>query len=253
MRYAHFVSELSLFVARNQNQNQMVRTLKYLSPPRVPHKFGEEFGQELIKTRITLPILKYLPVYSTSIDAHVYHMWIDGLWIAACALRLPDGEETITPKGMRARGFACAVIGNPETSRFTYYYQPLGGDFPEAFDAEEMLATCDGPDKLTPEVLEWSARRVINALLYIYSGDPDLREYRPPGKELPRRERDNLVRQFGNEAAFLVSWDWKKPKVYNVDSTVVSGHYRWQPCGPGLSRVKRIWIDSHVRSYGSKE
>lgn len=92
-----------------------------------------------------------------------------------------------------------------------------------------------------------------NLVLYITKADPDLL----PLKSVDfysHRERKELEQKHGvaNECGIpltLVSWNYNKPKTYHVDETTVRGFFRWQRHGPGLSLLKFIWIDEHVRRF----
>lgn len=44
--------------------------------------------------------------------------------------------------------------------------------------------------------------------------------------------------------------DFVLPKNWHYNATVVSGFFRWQRCGEKLSRVKLIYIDPHIRTFG---
>jgi len=95
---------------------------------------------------------------------------------------------------------------------------------------------------------------VFLALLYLDTGTPDLRELRPVdyGCLPTRRERDRLRQKHEDEPQVpvtLVGFDWRKPRVFGVDSTHVSGHFRWQPHGTKRGQVKLIWINEHLRTY----
>lgn len=94
----------------------------------------------------------------------------------------------------------------------------------------------------------------FKCLLYLNSGNPDLREYRAPRIPLTRDKKK--LRRFEKEMAeqstipmTLVGFDFKKPKIYTVGSAHVMGHFRWQPYGERLSKLKLIWIDPHIRHY----
>lgn len=90
-------------------------------------------------------------------------------------------------------------------------------------------------------------------LIYINSGDPDLRELRKPRGPGDRRAQ---VKEFGHyysENVFHVGFEWKKRRVYSVDGTRVRGHWRWQPCGTGRQQVRLKFIEEHERHYGQKE
>lgn len=86
-------------------------------------------------------------------------------------------------------------------------------------------------------------------LLYIYSGDPDLTPvavsaYRPSKPE-------KYIRHLENHCPFEainVGYSFHE-RHRHVDGTVRSGHYRWQPYGPGRTQVKLIWIDEHSVTF----
>lgn len=48
---------------------------------------------------------------------------------------------------------------------------------------------------------------------------------------------------------YSVGFNFKKPKQYRADGCKVSGHFRWQPHGPGFSLLKLIWIDSYSKTF----
>lgn len=93
---------------------------------------------------------------------------------------------------------------------------------------------------------------LVKCLLYIQSGQPDLRAILVEPKQGKKNVRP---KELAHEKAVpavdftLVGYDWKKQRKFQTDSTEVRGHWRWQPYGPGLSKVKFIWIDAHERSY----
>jgi hypothetical protein len=96
---------------------------------------------------------------------------------------------------------------------------------------------------------------ILNALVYLNSGNPDLREYRPVKLEgLSRRERDRIRQSADNPPQVpvtLVGFDWLKPPLYSVDNTQVRGHFRWQPVGVGRAQVRLTWVTPHTRTYNT--
>lgn len=94
---------------------------------------------------------------------------------------------------------------------------------------------------------------IFNALLYIQSGDPDLREYSPPQKPPGFKGRERSWRKLHKDQSMypmtLIGYGYKKPPMRYVDSTMVAGHFRWQPYGEGFSKIKLIWIETHERVY----
>lgn len=93
---------------------------------------------------------------------------------------------------------------------------------------------------------------ILKCLLYIQSGEPDLRHLKSRKHTMNDRKWKQFSTANKNESALdwtLVGYDFKKPKTYSVDQTIVVGHYRWQPYGTGLEKVKLVWIHSHLRTY----
>jgi len=83
---------------------------------------------------------------------------------------------------------------------------------------------------------------------YLKSGNPDLREYKPPLKgNLVRRERDRIVSKFGNEECILVSWGWKKPHLEHKQVWEVEGHFFWAATGERRKKRTLTWRVGHTR------
>lgn len=97
---------------------------------------------------------------------------------------------------------------------------------------------------------------ITNILLYLNSGDPDLRELKKPN--IPRVSKNIKKFQKKNKHKTLldifdVGFDYMKGITYRVSSTMVRGHFRWQPCGIGREEVKLIWIGEHPRNFEAKD
>lgn len=109
---------------------------------------------------------------------------------------------------------------------------------------ERARLNSDTPGGLKIDVLSYT----LKSLLYIHSGDPDLREFRPTRcPQSPKKQRRWFKQNIAKIPMTLVGFDFKKPKVFSKDETRVRFHSRWQPYGPQRSKVKLIWIDEHVR------
>lgn len=189
----------------------------------LPYKFGKDFGSELVKTNINMNIFNLLPEGFES-----KHIQINEFWIACNTYK--GNTPQPTPSGKNALGYIYGVLFNTRTMLYHYHYSPLGLDFPETINFDVLT------DDIKP-----AAQVVLNALLYLHSGNPDLREYQVP--KAARRIRDDYIRRYGKEVCILVGYDWKKPRLEHS----VRGHWRWQPYGEKLSKVKLIWIDAHNR------
>lgn len=96
-------------------------------------------------------------------------------------------------------------------------------------------------------------RTLLNLALYIHSSDPDLLPLKTTSN-LSIRERKALHNKTGatNHCLIpvtLVSWNYKTPKTFHVDSTLVASHFRWQRYGENFSKVKLILIGEHERHF----
>jgi len=103
------------------------------------------------------------------------------------------------------------------------------------------------------DTLKENVQRVMNCIIYINSQEPDLQKTVPDFNLTVKRKRELAEKGMGlNEFALPiinVSWNYKKPTIYNMDSSFVETHPRWQPCGPNRSQVKLIWVKEHERHY----
>ena len=91
---------------------------------------------------------------------------------------------------------------------------------------------------------------VLKSLLYINSGDPDLRGYRPQPKPRSARKYKQWLNQNVSPIAMtFVGFDYKKPVRNSIGSTWVETFPRWQPYGPKLSKIKLIWVRAHERTF----
>lgn len=101
-----------------------------------------------------------------------------------------------------------------------------------------------------------TVRWFINAILYIYSQQPDLVKSKTRDS-MTNSERRAYVKSGGTVSDHLipviyVSWNYKKPIQYSKDSTWVESHPRWQPCGPGRTQVRLVWVTEHERHFKNK-
>lgn len=95
--------------------------------------------------------------------------------------------------------------------------------------------------------------QLLKLMIYIHSGDPDLRYLQKPKGPGDRKAQVKEFGHFYNESVFHVGFEWKKSRIFSVDSTRVRGHWRWQPYGPGRQRVKLTFVEEHERHYNSEK
>lgn len=87
-------------------------------------------------------------------------------------------------------------------------------------------------------------RYLLNCLIYIHSGDPDLREYQKPTPDPGQRARQFRRRTVDKSTVdmTLVGFNYMKNPTYSAEMWGRKGHFRWQPYGPNREKVKLIWI-----------
>ena len=94
---------------------------------------------------------------------------------------------------------------------------------------------------------------VINSVAYINSNDPSIDSLRPL-KLYNKKQISTLSKDHRENLCTLpvkyINFNFHG-KIYSIDSTVVSGHFRWQPCGTNKNETKLIWIEEHNRKYNS--
>jgi hypothetical protein len=93
-------------------------------------------------------------------------------------------------------------------------------------------------------------RIVINLILYLSTGEPDIRDFRNKSK-VPGEKKKSPIRTSDILSCLpikLVGYNWKKNiiKTFSVQSWTRDGHFRWQRYGEKLGLVKLIWIDDQV-------
>ena len=224
------------------------------------YKIGREFGEQLSKVRLNLSS-KYIPETEKMIciefpenlrfhlgnqqyahHAYVYVSNNDGDKFTN------ERKETFT-KLLNITSYLYDEKGNPVDNYLNNY---LGISFKSDDEpVEEALERAIKSSTYSFVNREY-VNFVVNALIYIFSGDPDLREQRAP--RIPSHPKDARIflRNHENTSLVdmtLVGFDWAKPRHYNVDSTIRRGHPRWQPYGPKRERVKLIWIEPTTITY----
>jgi hypothetical protein len=121
---------------------------------------------------------------------------------------------------------------------------------------KEAWGKCATPSGLEQEDMKgvWDTNFIASCLLYIQSGDPDIRhmkgensqKYKINSKDsfFEKRKKQEGVKDAIFNDYELVGWNYKKK--YNV-----AGHWRYQACGPKWSQHKLIFIESFEK--GTKE
>jgi hypothetical protein len=90
----------------------------------------------------------------------------------------------------------------------------------------------------------------LKCLLYIHSGDPDLREFRPEpkpsnAKKIKRWRREQLCQV----PVTLVGFSYLKERERHVESTWVEPHWRTYHYGTGKTQQKVLFVHQHLRRF----
>jgi len=223
------------------------------------YKVCQDFGHALISAPITVPakhirfdnqiifvdLPKNLPFLSPYYDASFY---------ASCEVIPRQHEELSTFKKYL----------------LTIHLSPRNQSGFENLMGDTLSVQLDDMDNLAAsmhEIVTHNAKKfpkaaarinldlisyIAKVLLYINSGDPDLRELQP------QRERRGLraFKRANHNACklpiTLVGFNYKKPTLYSKSETLVSTHTRWQPCGKNREQIKLVWVREHVRQYAAR-
>jgi len=152
------------------------------------------------------------------------------------------------------------MVNYREKKRNTLYH---GGLIQTIHDDENIGARMDRLEVIRPVTMTKGAEKIckdeavqsINKhlpflakiILYIDSGNPDLRFLKKPNQSKYKQRKKNDDTTISD--CYLVGYNWKKDILYNQDSTEVKAHLRWQPCGKGRSQVKLVIVRAHTRTY----
>lgn len=80
-------------------------------------------------------------------------------------------------------------------------------------------------------------KAVINLLLYISSGEPDIREFKNKPLKLPGQRRQKVLKSetLSHLDLKIIGFSWKKERIFHVDGTIREEHFYWQAYGHNWS------------------
>jgi hypothetical protein len=230
------------------------------------YKMAREFSEELKKVSLDIQS-KYLPVthqlICIELPDHMRFFAGEQKYVHSIYVGLSDEPDMINrseDKDVKKVMFCILPLYteagelDPEIQTTTLTFYSDEETFNESLKRTMTLET-NTIKYWNKELMQF----ILNSVLYINSGDPDLREYRAPRP--PQTQKIKKLRlwhkQHENQSLvdmIHVGFDFKKPKIYQVGATTVIGHFRWQPWGPRTEpRVKLIWIDQHERKFNKGE
>ncbi len=153
-------------------------------------------------------------------------------------------------RGLFIAGFGCGdavefstrITISPEYSYVEQLTNPKKGEVNDAHLTKDYATFCREINKV-----------LLNIIVYINSGEPDLQvdedKVPPPGKNSKYIKRVECYEL----PHIRVGFNFMKPKRYFVDGCEVSGHFRWQPYGPGRTKVKLIFIEPFKKQFNKQE
>lgn len=210
------------------------------------YKIGEAFFKE-VTARCPIPpkeildnlecgtyFIEHPPVLTKFVDSEEQKKISSRVYGNLVRVLVLDGNKVLTTQSL-------------SVTKNTYcMYDSYTGKIDDLFSC--TIASCELDSIYAQdEKIQWFKdnyyRVLVNLLLYIQTGSPDLREFRP---DVDRKSEKSL-RKLGIESRIpvtLVSWGWKKPK----EEHNVRGHFRWQACGKNWSETKLIWVTPHTRN-----
>ncbi len=228
---------------------------------------GNGFGSDLLRIDRKIP-LEYLPNSFTGYFAlppglikfknqpvtDVYAYYGNNLWN-------PDSENN-EGKELRLAFFFGDIIKHVGLADGSYIRFPMRAEKVKTIIGDATRYNCySGGTKNQLDAIVVTtneiARLVLNAILYIHSEDPVTKRILPildptlSVKKCRERKRAQQAEGLENHCTIpiiFLNHNFHK-RTYSVDSTIVATHPRWQPCGPGFSKVKLIWVTEHERHY----
>jgi hypothetical protein len=146
---------------------------------------------------------------------------------------------------------------DPRTGMGYFVSELASKDFEEALSPNKKLEDRYGVEIYpTEEALRSEKnfyRAIINTICYVHSQNPELERVKSVAS-MSLRQKSLRAKQTGilNECTLpviFVNWRWKRSIEYTKENTKVSGHFRWQACGPAHTQRRLVFIDEHLRHY----
>jgi len=127
----------------------------------------------------------------------------------------------------------------------------LTKDFLIDHNMESMIKSIAFQHKLPMEYLKELISYVFKCLIYIQSSNPDLVPEKGATTKKTNPEKVATFYRHNNPFDLITVGYSFHGRHYSDKEFTVSGHPRWQPCGPGFSQVKLIWIDEYAKNKKS--
>jgi hypothetical protein len=97
---------------------------------------------------------------------------------------------------------------------------------------------------------EEELKYLLNCLVYLNSGNPDLRFMQT--KKMNDKQKITYYKANPTEKPFdyyTVGFEWKKQRIFSTAESLVKSFYRWQPCGKGRTEIRLTFVREFVRKH----
>jgi len=231
--------------------NEFICFVKFLQDGARIYKLCENFGHDLFKTNLDVPVNMIPNVNETLCIEFPDSLSIknpDGAFFKTVYIRQSDDfkEKNSVYHGIRFQFPDYAEDGGlKETSSFINI--EINDNYKTVSELLSRTPNLTKDFQMNVDAIHFA----FKAYLYLHSGEPDLRFQKHI--EYPTTKKEKKRRHFfdENKGKFvdltLLGYDHKKGKLYSVDSFDVSGHFRWQRYGEALQKIKLIWLDGYIK------
>jgi len=223
----------------------------YISGVSKIHLISNTFGSHLYRTNLDVP-LKLLDINSNEV------FFIE--FPETVSVSDPQSDQKLVSCFLLSgvNEFGDKIIDfhfmGDDLSFFRFYLSfPIGSEDKKMSDViddnffKEIERDRDHISKFDRSNAYIAVNFAVKCLLYILSGEPNLQNER--GYAIGKGRKRNAKSRCPFDIV-RVGYNFHK-KIYRVGEAQVSGHFRWQPYGPNMSKVKLIWIDEHIRHYNN--
>lgn len=233
----------------------------YIRDGKKNYRISKDFSKALADASLDISC-KYIPKKNISYNIQFHKDIIlksifgeDNIAYRNCYVAIEDcTSEYDKKKGYLKRVMLVFPIyqdGTEYISTYDYINLVFEDDNQKVSEAIQNSANLLDSQKLTQDgrgVIKY----ITNIVLYLNSGDPDLRELKKPNipkltKNIKKFEKKNKHKPLLD--VIEVGYNYMKGINYSVSGTVVRGHFRWQPYGSNREQVKLIWIEEHPRNF----
>lgn len=147
------------------------------------------------------------------------------------------------------RMFATDVDSHIQSEK-DYTYKVIRFYIPPSADMEEVINESYNDDAMVEIESSFKGgarliRTLLNLIIYIASGEPDIRKHLNKIRYQNKKERKNPVfedKDLTEDEVFLVGYNWKKLPSYSKEEWTIKPHMGWRWYGPGKKQIRLTFI-----------